>query len=129
MHSRRRMSTSQQHSRADLTTLRPLAGSYYRGDGKGYNINLDLRPDGSYGAKWRGRFGVYGTARGSWSLDGEQIVLSPTKETDMMRGHLKRLDLARHEGSLILLPSDDREFYDMHGVSRSLCFKRTEALK
>jgi hypothetical protein len=118
-----------QQAHTDLAALRPFAGSYYRGDGTGYNINLDLRPDGSYDARWRGCLGVYGTARGQWSVDGERIVLSPKKETEMMTGHLKRLDLARHDGRLILLPSDDREFYDKHGASRYSCFQRTEAIK
>ena len=118
-----------QQARTDVVVLRPLAGTYYRGDGLGYNVSLDLRPDGSYDAKWRGCLGVYGTARGQWSHDGEQIVLSPKEETDMMTGHLRRLDVARHEGSVILLPSDDREFYDMHGASRYSCFQRTETLK
>ena len=118
-----------QQTRTDLAVLRPLAGSYYRGDGTGYNINLDLKGDGSYDANWRGCLGVYGTARGKWTVDGEHIVLSPTKETDMMKGHLKTLDMAKHEGRLILLPTDDREFYDKHGASRYSCFQRTEALK
>jgi hypothetical protein len=118
-----------QQTRTDLAALRPFAGSYYRGDGSGYNINLDLWPDGSYDARWRGCLGVYGTARGQWLVDGEHIVLSPKKETDMMTGHLKRLDSARHEGRLILLPSDDREFYDKHGASRYSCFQRTETFK
>lgn len=118
-----------QRARTDLAALRPFAGSYYRGNGTGYNITLDLRSNGSYDSKWRGCLGGYGTARGKWSVDGEHIILSPTKETDMMTGHLRRLDLARYEGRLILLPSDDREFYDKHGASRYSCFQRMEALK
>jgi hypothetical protein len=120
---------SQHQSHTDLAILRPVAGNYYRGNGTGYNINLDLRPDGSYDANWRGCLGVYGTARGHWTVDGEHVLLTPTKETDMMRGHLKRLDFATHEGRLILLPSNDREFYDKHGASRFSCFQRTEVLK
>ena len=116
-------------TRANLALLQPLAGSYYRGDGTGYNINLDLRGDGSYDAKWRGCLGVYGTARGKWTDDGEHISLSPTTETDMMKGHLRRLDMAKHEGRLILRPSDDGEFYEKHGASRYSCFQRTDALK
>ena len=120
---------SHQQSRSDPAALRPLAGTYYRGDGTGYNIHLDLRANGSYDAKWRGCLGVYGTARGRWAVDGEHIVLSPTKETDMMTGHLKQFDLATYEGRIILLPSDDRDFYDKHGVSRYSCFQRTEPLQ
>lgn len=120
---------NQQRSRTDLATLQPLAGSYYRGDGTGYNIYLDLRPDGAYDAKWKGCLGVYGTARGHWTVEGELVLLSPTKETNKMKGHLKRLDLVKQEGHLILLPSDDRDFYDKHGASRYSCFQRTESLK
>ena len=105
-------------TRTQLTTLRPFAGNYFRGDGTCYNISLDLRPDGSYGAQWSGCLGIYGTARGKWSIDGDQILLSPRKETDMMKGHLTRLDISKYQGGVILIPTDDREFYDEHGPSR-----------
>jgi hypothetical protein len=109
--------------------LKPLAGSYYRGNGLGYNIRLNLRANGAYDATWRGCLGLYGTARGMWTVDGEQIVFSPTKETGNMKGHLKRLDVLQHEGRSIFVPSDDRQFYDAHGVSSYSCFQRTEAPK
>ena len=63
-----------------------LAGSYYRGDHTGYNIYLDLLANGSYTAKWRGCLGEYGTARGTWATTGGKVVLSPSEETDMMKG-------------------------------------------
>src|SRR5687767_6567197 len=43
-----------QQARIDAGARRPFAGTYYRGNGTGYNINFDLRPDGSYDAKWLG---------------------------------------------------------------------------
>ena len=115
--------------RAAVAALHALAGAYYRGDGLGYNIDLDLRADGSYDAEWRGCLGVYGTASGSWSSDGVQVVLSPSNETDMMQGHLRQLDIEQHEGRSILLHSKDRGFYDRHGASPYSCFQRTEAVK
>ncbi len=115
-------------TRPQLATLHPFAGNYFRGNGTGYNIALDLRPDGSYDAQWRGCLGIYGTARGKWSIiDGDQIVLSPRKETDMMKGHLKRLDVSKYQGDVILIPTDDREFYDEHGPSRYSCFQLVTA--
>ena len=106
-----------------------LSGSYYRGDGLGYNIDLDLHADGSYDAEWRGCLGIYGTASGCWSSDGEHIVLNPRIETDKMQGYLRQLDVVRRADHPILLSSNDREVYDKHGVSRYSCFQRTEAVK
>src|SRR6266496_2348098 len=96
-------------------TLRPFAGSYYRGNGR-YSISLDLSADGSYNAKGRGCLGSFGVARGSWAVLSDRIALSPTKETRGMKGHLKQFDIVRHDGHLILVQSDDRAFFDAQGV-------------
>jgi hypothetical protein len=75
------------------TKVQPYAGTYYRGDGLGYNIFLDLKSNGTYSSKWRGCEGLYGTAQGQWASNGKQILLKPSKETDMMKGHLRTLDV------------------------------------
>ena len=116
-------------SSSERAALRPFAGSYYRGDGLGYNISLDLKPDGSYDAQWHGCLGLYGTARGSWAVSSDHILLSPSKERDMMKGHLRQLDIVQHGDQWILVQSDDRDFYDTHGASRYSCFQKREALQ
>src|SRR5262249_7592960 len=72
-----------------------VAGSYYRGDGTGYNIYLTLDADGKYKAEWRGCLGKYGEASGQWTLKDKQITFKPSKEQDMMKGHLKSLDVLK----------------------------------
>ena len=118
---------SSRQNPSDGAALEPFVGSYYRGDGLGYNILLDLSHDGSYGAEWHGCLGLYGTARGSWSVSGEQILLSPSKEKDMLEGHLRQLDVVKHGDQWILVQSDDREFYDAHGLSAYSCFQNRDA--
>jgi hypothetical protein len=108
-----------------------ISGSYYRGDGTGYNIYLTLKRDGSYAAEWHGCLGKYGDASGTWRLDGDRITFSPSSETDMMKDHLRTLDVMRFEGDWIFLPTakDDREFYDKWGVCRFSCFQKKDRIR
>ena len=106
-----------------------VVGDYYRGDGTGYNIYLTLKENGDYSAKWRGCLGEYGTASGKWSLNDKTIALSPTKEERMMQGHLKNLHVLKFHGNWILVPYNDRDFYDKHGVSRYSCFQKSDEKK
>ena len=98
-------------------------------DGTGYNIYLTLSEDGTYAAQWCGCLGEYGTASGTWAVADKRIVLKPVKEKDMMKGHLKRLDVLRYKGQWILVPSDDRNFYDEFGVTRHSCFQKQQKKK
>lgn len=103
-----------------------VAGSYYCGDGLGYNVTLTLKEDGSYSAEWHGCLGKYGDASGRWKLLDRRIVFTPKKETDMMKDHLKTLDVLKYKGGWIFVRADHRDFYDQHGVSRYSCFQKTE---
>ncbi|MBI2437640.1 MAG: hypothetical protein HYV36_02345 [Lentisphaerae bacterium] len=103
-----------------------IAGSYYRGDGTGYNIYLILKADGKYTAEWHGCLGKYGEASGKWSLNDKSITLKPSKEDGMMKGHLKTLHVLKLKGQWIFVPADDREFYDKWGVSRYSCFQKQD---
>lgn len=103
-----------------------VAGSYYCGDGTGYNVTLTLKDDGTYSGEWHGCLGKYGEASGTWKLSEKQIVLTPTKEKEMMEGHLKTLDVMKYKAGWIFVRADDRDFYDKHGVSRYSCFKKKE---
>src|SRR5438876_7837296 len=78
-----------------------VAGSYYCGDGLGYNVTLTLKDDGTYAGEWHGCLGKYGDASGSWKLSDKRLVLTPKKETDMMKGHLKALDVLKYKGGWI----------------------------
>lgn len=103
-----------------------VAGSYYRGDGLGYNVSLTLEANGNYSAEWHGCLGKYGEASGKWSLADARITFTPSKEEDMMKGHLKSLDVLKFQGDWILVPTEkhEREFYDKMGVSRFSCFQK-----
>jgi len=103
-----------------------VAGNYYRGDGTGYNIYLTLKENGKYTAEWHGCLGKYGEASGQWTLAGKSITFKASKEKDMMKGHLKSLDVLKFRGQWIFVPSDDRQFYDKYGVSRYSCYQKTE---
>lgn len=101
-----------------------LAGSYYRGDGTGYNIYLNLAASGAYKAEWYGCLGAYGTASGSWSIDGERIVLSPSSETDMMKGHMRELHIVRYDGQFVFVPDLHDDYYQKYGPNRLSAFYR-----
>jgi hypothetical protein len=109
---------------------RVLAGHYYRGDGTGYNVHLTLGSDGAYSAEWQGCLGIYGEAAGDWKLADELVVFTPSKEIDMMRRHLRALEVMKFQGNWILVPTDksDREFYDKWGVSTYSCFQNTNSI-
>src|SRR5262245_52926145 len=92
-----------------------VVGSYYCGDGLGYNVTLTLKEAGTYSAEWHGCLGKYGDASGSWKLSDKRIVLTPKKERDIMKGHLKTFDVLKYKGGWIFVRADDREFYDKHG--------------
>ena len=104
-----------------------IAGHYYEGDGTGYNVYLTLRSNNTYTATWHGCLGAYGEAFGDWKLSGGLVVFAPSMETDMMRGHLKGLEVLRFQGHWIFLSTNksDREFYDKWGVSVYSCFQNT----
>lgn len=109
------------------TDAKALAGHYYRGDGTGCNVYLTLRPGGNYTAEWHGCLGIYGEAAGDWKLSDTQIVFTPSTETDMMRSHLRVLEVLKFQGHWVFLSTNksDQEFYDKWGVSAYSCFQNT----
>jgi hypothetical protein len=72
-----------------------VPGTYYKGDGLGENISLELREDGTYSAQWHGCLGSYGSASGTWRLSGNDVELTPVAETDILVGYLRTLSLYR----------------------------------
>ena len=103
-----------------------VSGSYYRGDGTGYNIYLTLKPNGSYAAEWQGCLGKYGEASGKWNLNEKRITFHPSKEEGNLKGHLKSLDVQKFNGDWVLLPTD---FNEKRGVSRASCYQKLDKIK
>ncbi len=70
-----------------------FAETYYNVGVVSKNIQLTLKPDGSYLATWHGCLGVYGEASGNWRLSERTIVLSPFRETGVLEGFLRTLEI------------------------------------
>ncbi len=101
-----------------------LPGAYYRGDGLGYNLSLDLNQDQSYLAILSGCLGEYGRSTGIWSLEEGRVLLSPIEESDSMRRHLKELHVGYQKEVLFLFPNPDSDSFKQYGPSRSSVFSR-----
>lgn len=56
-----------------------LPGKYYFGDGLGVNCSLVLEADHRFSFKWHGCMGEYDSNVGSWSLEGDVLVVKPEK--------------------------------------------------
>jgi hypothetical protein len=54
-----------------------LLGTYYFGEGEGVNCRLTLSRDRKFTFKWNGCLGEYDHNQGTWSIDGDVIVLKP----------------------------------------------------
>lgn len=65
-------------STADLS---PWAGSYYLGDGLGYNNYLKLSQEGTFAYKWEGCLGTYDENTGGYRLEEGILVLSPERRS------------------------------------------------
>jgi hypothetical protein len=63
-----------------------IVGSYYQGAGLGVNCTLTLHKDGSFHYTWDGCLGNYDALQGKFELNGEQIVLNPSKPSDNFCG-------------------------------------------
>jgi hypothetical protein len=108
-----------------------LAGGWYCGDGRGYNLSLDLRPDGTYDGAWHGCLGLYGTAKGRWGADtdlygAKHIYFSPSEEIELMKGHIRKLEVREVKRETVLLSIDAgmQEFFTKYGPSDYSCFRR-----
>jgi hypothetical protein len=106
-----------------------FAGTYYTGDGLGVNINLTLKPDGSYAADWQGCLGPYGEASGNWRGTGKTLTLSPVNATDMMKDFTKTLDVVERDGRVVFVRPDWRAFFKKYGIRRGSCFQRTDQME
>ena len=106
----------------DRVSASKVPGTYYKGDGLGENISLELKDDGTYSAQWHGCLGSYGTASGTWHLSGNDVELTPMSETEMLTGYLRTLSLYRSWPYYMLARSQELGRGDDGAV---LAFQRT----
>lgn len=103
---------------------RDLAGSYYRGDHAGYDIYLDLRPDGTYKAEWPGCGGTCGAARGAWKTVEDKLMFFPSEEKGRLQGYLPELNIVRSYWRTVLVPDLGTEYYKRYGQNARSAFYR-----
>lgn len=84
-----------------------LPGTYYSGDGMGRNVTVVLNGDGTFTSDWQGCLGAYGQARGTWLLEGDQVLFSPANEQEMLTGYLRQATTIRHAGQLGFARAED----------------------
>jgi len=90
-------------------TASDLPGTYYSGDGLGYNVTVVLRADGTFKSDWQGCLGLYGEARGTWELLGDQIRFHSAAENEALVGYLRQATTVRHAGKLGFARAQDVE--------------------
>ncbi len=65
-----------------LFDVKALPGTYYLGDGLGFNLTLKLDSKHRFKFRWTGCLGEYDRNGGSWSLQGDVVVLRPEGPND-----------------------------------------------
>jgi len=56
-----------------------LPGSYYLGDGLGVNCRLVIEANGRFTFRWTGCLGEYDRNQGSWTVEGDRLLMKPEK--------------------------------------------------
>lgn len=84
-----------------------LPGAYSGGDGYERNVIVILKPSGMYRSVWEGCMGISGRAAGTWQLQGDQILFTPTMEEEKLKGYLRQVTMVRHGGRLGFVRSQD----------------------
>jgi hypothetical protein len=84
-----------------VTNLTKIAGSYSLGDGAGFILHLQLRPDGKFSEKWSGCMGIYGFASGTANIEQGKLILRLTEASGMYCGtrDWPKILVAAHSGS------------------------------
>ena len=90
-----------------ITGVEQIAGTYYLGDGLGFNFTLTLDPRGTFSYTWQGCLGTYAEASGSAFLRNGELVLEPSsKKGEIDQGFDTRFLPIRWEDRQYLIPSD-----------------------
>jgi len=105
-----------------------IEGSYYRGRGPAYNLDLTLEAGGKYKATWHSCLYKSGGASGAWTLSGGRVIFTPPMEGEMLKGRLESADVLKSGEQWVLVPTNqqDREFYRTNGVTSFSCFQRID---
>lgn len=106
----------------------PFVGTYYRGDKTGFKLMLSLRSRGAYTAELVGCVGTYGLAEGTWSRDGDFLILEPGREEGEMKGQLRRLKIVVDGASPVFVPEEElrSEHFLRDGANNFIGFHRLE---
>ena len=64
------------------------------------NVTVLINSDGTFVSDWQGCLGVYGEAKGTWQLQGDQIRFDPASEQELLAGYLRQATTIRHQGQL-----------------------------
>jgi hypothetical protein len=91
----------------------------------GYVGCITFKSDGSYEATGKLR-DKEGTAHGTWKRSGNQILLTPQKETGSLVGYLTRFSLDDDGKSLTWLPKVRRDFSLTGGAVVYPRYEKTE---
>lgn len=89
----------------DHLVLEP--GRYYKGDGLGVNIYIQLNADGTYESKWNGCLGNYGNASGRWLARENELIFLPEKEDGMLKGELRVMEVIIYKDKVGFIPQSD----------------------
>jgi hypothetical protein len=110
-----------------------VAGTYYSGDGLGFNCDLTLKADGTYTAESYACMGKSGDASGKWHVSGNALALSPGKETGIMKRFTKTLDIVERNGDVVFVEPYKRQLFkkssEKYGFQPLWCFQRTDEMK
>jgi len=88
-----------------LAGLEQIAGTYYLGDGLGFNFRLVIQPDGTFSYTWQGCLGTYAKVSGTAFLRNGELVLKPSSQQGDPRLDTRFLPV-RWGDRQYLVPSD-----------------------
>ena len=104
-----------------------VLGSFYEGDGLGFNLCLTIGSNGAYSCEWWGCMGLYGASTGRWSIASNRLSLTPSMESGMLKDHpLRALDVLLISNNIAFVDAVNNELFPKQGPSRYSCFSRED---
>ncbi|MFO0941408.1 MAG: hypothetical protein U0930_11635 [Pirellulales bacterium] len=93
-----------------------FVGSYYCGDGLGFNQVLDLNTDGTFNCSWHGCLGDYGSTTGIWGRKEQHVYLATRTASGMFEtSPLSDLGIVTKNEQRYLLPKEFEDTIKKHG--------------